>query len=263
MTTLTLLTRIYNANQLNQIDKALKLSFEGLDVEAKILGIAADRWVQIALAGEDEGIAANYITKEIGFCPTSFESVKKFSALNGYIANLEKSKEELSIDVGVFQPKIVYATIPLRYLQAQLVDGRKIALRKIVELFGFCEDLPISVKVACVNEEGSRIEAELSTRQVEKYDSWQESLLDRLIVLGSSAYEVKMALERARLERDIISVESLGMFEHALVCKLGTDAAGLISKIGRNLKSAKFAVFNPRKISGFLELKQNSGPINQ
>jgi hypothetical protein len=258
MTTLTLLTRIYNVNQLNQIDKALKLSFEGLNVEAKILGIAADRWVQIALAGEDESIAANYITKEIGFCPTSFENVKKFSTLNGYITNLEKSKEELSIDVGVFQPKIVHATIPLRHLQAQLVDGRKIALRKIVELFGFCEGLPINIKVVRVNEEGSHIEAELSTRQVEKYESWQESLLDRLLVLGSSLYEVKRTLEYAKLNRDVISVEPLGMFEHALTCKLGTDAAGLISKIGRILKSAKFAVFNPRKIMEFLEVKTKS-----
>jgi hypothetical protein len=254
MTTLTLLTRVYSVNQLKQIDKSLKLSLEGLNVEVKILGTAAGRWVQIALAGEDEGIAANYIAKEVGFCPTSFENVKKFSAIKGYITNLEKSREELSVDVGVFQPKIVHATIPLRHLQAQLVDGREIALRKIAELFGFCEDLPISVKVACVNEEGSHIEAELSKRQVEKYEVWQESLLDRLLVLGSPLYDVKMTLEHAKLNRDVINVESLGMFEHALTCKLGTDAAGLIPKIGRNLKNAKFVVFNPKKLRNFLEI---------
>jgi hypothetical protein len=256
MTTLTLLTRIYNVNQLNQIDKALKLSFEGLDVEAKIVGTAAGRWVQIALAGEDESIAANYITKEIGFCPTSFENVKKFSTLSGYITNLEKSKEELSIDVGVFQPKIVYATMPLRHLQAQLVDGRKIALRKIAELFGFCEDLPINIKVGRVDEEGSHIKAELSTRQVKQYEDWQESLLDRLIVLGSSLYEVKRTLEQAKLSRDVISVEPLGMFEYALTCKLGTDAVGLISRIGRILKNAKFAVFNTKRLRQFLEVQK-------
>jgi hypothetical protein len=50
----------------------------------------------------------------------------------------------------------------------------------------------------------------------------------------------------------VIGLESLGMCEHALVCKLGTDAAGLIPRIGRILKSAKFAVFNPRKIMRFL-----------
>jgi hypothetical protein len=254
MTTLTLLTKIYNVDQLKQIDKALKLSFEGLDVEAKILGTLADRWVQVALSGEDEGIATNYLTKEIGFCPTSFDSIKKFSTLKGYVTNLEKSREELSIDLGVFQPKIVHATIPLDYLQAQLVDGRKTALRKIAELWGLCENLPISVKVARVNEEESRIEVELSTSQVERYEVWRDSLLDRLLVVGSSLYEVKMALEHARFERDVISVEPLGMFEHALVCKLGTDAAGLIRQLGRNLRNAKFTVFNPKRLRQFLEV---------
>ena len=54
MTTLTLLTKINDDNQLEQIGKALKVSFEGLEVETKILGTVADGWVQIAVAGEDE-----------------------------------------------------------------------------------------------------------------------------------------------------------------------------------------------------------------
>ena len=238
MTTVTLLTKIYNASQLKQIDKDLKRSFEGLDVETEILGMAANRWVQIALSGQDEAIAANYVAEKIGFCPVSLENVKKFSTLTGYVTNLEKSTEELSVDVGVFQPKIVHAIMPLRHLQAQLTDGRKIALKKMSELFGFCENLPISVKVANMNEEESRMEAELSTSQVERYEVWRESLLDRLLVMGSSLYEVKMALEHAMLDRDVISVEPLGMFEHALVCKLGTDATGLIRQLGRSLRNA-------------------------
>lgn len=253
MTTLTLLTRVYNVSQLNQIGDALKLLLEGLDVEAKILGTVGGRWVQMALSGEDEGIATSYIAKEVGFCPISFGNVKKFSTLNGYVASFGKGREELVVDVGVFQPKTVHATIPLSHLQAQLADGRKIALRKIGELFGFCEDLPISIKIVRANEEENQIEAELSTRQVEKYAVWQEALLDRLLVLGATLREVKDALEYAKLNRDVISVESLGMFEHALTCKLGTDAAGLIPKIGRILKNAKFAVFNPKKLRKFIE----------
>jgi hypothetical protein len=254
MTTVTLLTKIYNASQLKQIDKDLKRSFEGLDVETEILGMVANRWVQVSLSGQDEAIAANYVAEKIGFCPVSFENVKKFSPLNGYVTNLEKSTEELSIDVGVFQPKIVHAIMPLRHLQAQLTDGRKIALKKMSELFGFCENLPISVKVANVNKEESRIEAELSTSQVERYEVWRESLLDRLLVMGSSLYEVKMALEHAMLDRDVISVEPLGMFEHALICKLGTDATGLIRQLGRSLRNAKFTVFNPKRLRQFLEI---------
>jgi hypothetical protein len=43
------------------------------------------------------------------------------------------------------------------------------------------------------------------------------------------------------------------MFEHALTCKLGTDAAGLIPKIGKKLPSATFSIFNGRRIQGFLK----------
>jgi hypothetical protein len=254
MTTLTLLAKISNDYQLKQIGKTLKLAFEGLEVEAKVLGTVADRWVQIALAGEDEGIATNYVIKEIGVCPSTFGNVKKLSTLNGYISNLKQNGEELSIDVGVFEPKIVHAIIPLRRLQDQLVDGKKVALGKIAELFGLCKDLPVNIKVTRLSEEESYMEAELSSKQIRKYAVWQESLLDRLVVLGSPLHEIKMTLEHARLDRDVIDVETLGLLEHALTCKLGTDAAGLIPKIGRNLKNAKFAVFNPKRLREFLKV---------
>jgi hypothetical protein len=254
MTTLTLLTKIYNADQLKQIEKTLKLSFEELDVETKILGTLVDGWVQVAVSGEDEGIATNYIAREMGLCPTSLDGVKKFSPLKGYVSNLEKSREELSVDVGVIQPKSVPATIPLSYLQAQLADGRKTALKKIAELWGISENLPLNIKVVKVDNEENHIEAELATEQVEKYVVWRESLLDRLLVVGVSLFQVKMAVEQAQLDRDVIDIEALGMFEHALVCKLGTDATGLISRIGRRLRKARFTVFNPKAITKFLEL---------
>jgi hypothetical protein len=253
MTALTLLTKISNDNQLEQVGKALKFSFKGLEVEAEILGAVADRWVQIALAGEDEEIATNYVIKEIGLCPSNFGNVKRFSTLKGYIKNIGKNGGDLSIDVGVFQPKIVYATVTLRHLQAKLVDGRQLALRKIAELFGLCEGLPISVKVLGLNEEESRIDAEMSSRQIRKYMVWRESLLDRLLVLGSSLTEVKAAIEHAQLKRDVIDVETLGLLEHALTCKLGTDAAGLIPRIGRRLKNARFSVFNAKTVVNFLK----------
>jgi hypothetical protein len=248
MTELVLLTKTYNANQLKQIDNLLKTQFEGLDVEAEVTASTAGRWVQVSLSGEDEPIATNYLRKEFWFCPASLENVKKYSMLKGFIVNFGKSPDTLFVDVGVFQPQIVYAAVPLRHLQAVLADGRKLALKKIAELFGFCNDLPINVKVTAVDVEKNVVEAELATEQLEKFIAWQESLLDRLIVLGSSLKEVKRMLNHTGLDRDIIDIEPLGVFEYALTCKLGTDAAGLISQVGRNLKNARFVVFNPRKI---------------
>ena len=81
MTVLTLLTKINHDFQLKQVGKALMPLLKGLEVNAKILGTVADGWVQIDLAGEDEGVVTNYLIKEVGLCPSSFESVRKFSKL--------------------------------------------------------------------------------------------------------------------------------------------------------------------------------------
>ena len=254
MITLVLLTKIHSNNQLKQIEKTLRLAFEDLEVETKFLSTIAGRWSELVLEGGDECIAASYVSKEIGICPASLGNINRFSVLKGYVTNLAGSEEELSIDVGVFKPEIIYATVPLRHLRAQLADGRKIALRKISELFGLCEDLPVRVKVNSLNAGDRNIGAELSPDQLEKYQSWRESLLDRLLVLGPSHNEIERILEHAKLERDIIGLETLGVFEHALTCKLGTDAAGLIPKIGRILKNAKFVVFNPKRLGAFLSV---------
>jgi hypothetical protein len=248
MTTLTLLTKIYNTHQLKQINSTLEDLLGGLSVEAAVTGTAAGRWVQLDVSGEDEGVATKLLEKESGFCPTSLENVKKFSALKGYVTNLDKSTENLLVDVGIFEPKPVHARVSLNHLRAHLAYGKKISLKKLSELWGICENLPLEIKVLEVDSEQSIVEAELQATQIRKLVLWKESLLDRLLVMGASLYEVNSAVEQEGLTRDVIDVESLGMFEHALVCKLGTDAAGLIGRIGRRLRKAKFTVFNPKNL---------------
>jgi len=251
MTMHSLLARIYNTHQLKQFEKLLKSPFEGLNVEVRVVGTIANRWVQIDVSGEDEAIATSYLAKEFGFCPATLDNVRKFETLRGYVVDLGTGATELCLDIGVFQPAPVYAKIPLECLQAQLVDGKKLGFKKIADLFGLCEDLPLNVKITLIDDAENLVEAELSIMQVEKFISWQESLLDRLIVLGVSLQDVKRALDYLVLERDIIALEPVGPFEYVLTCKLGTDAAGIVSKIGKSFRSARFAVFNPRKIVQF------------
>lgn len=252
MSTVTLLTKVYNGFQLRLVDNFLKSTLKGLRVKTETCEVTPRGWVQIAVSGEDEKVALRYLADEIGLCPTRLENVEKNAVLNGRLTSMGKSKNELSVDIGVSSPEVVDATIPLQQLQAQLVDGRKVALKKIVELFGFCENLPLITKVSGTSEDKSHIEAMLSERQLTRLKGWTTSLLDRLMIMGSSDYEVRLALKRASLKRDVVSVESLGLFEHAVVCKLGTDAKGLIPRIGRNLRNADFSIFSPKKIIEFL-----------
>ena len=253
MTTLTLLVKASNLGQVKQIDELLNLQFEDLDIEVKVLSNMANRWVQVSLSGEDEAIATSYINKEIGTCPTNLENAKNYPILRGYISKLDLTKQELIVDVGIFEPKIVQATVSLTSLRTQLVSSKGVDLKKIAEIYGLGERLPLSIKpISPITEESNVIQAELTVEQVEKLHNWQESLLDRLIILGASKETIENVLERTRLNRDVIDIEKMGMFEHALTCKLGTNAAGLVSIVGRYLRNSVFVVFNAKISRDFL-----------
>lgn len=252
MPTVTLSVKAYNNFQLKYVKKFLENTLKDLKVEAKVCGVTRRGWVQVDVSGEDEQVALRYLADKVGLYPTHLKLIEKFSLVKGRIVNIDKRKDKLSIDVGIFAPKIVDAMVPLQYLQAQLVDGRKVALQKIAQLYGFQENLPLMVKISNVNEESNEIETILSEKQLAQYRQWTKSLQDRLIILGVTLEEIQSALKTTGINRDVVNTEQLGLFEYTITCKLGTDAVGLIPKIGKNLPTATLSVFNPKQIIEFL-----------
>jgi hypothetical protein len=253
MPTVTLSAKAHDNSQLKLVSDFLESKIKGLNVKTEVCGLSPRRWIQIAVSGEDEKAAMRYLAREIGLGPTRLEDVEKFQTMKGYMVTVDNATGELRVDVGIFLPKIVDFVIPLQCLQAQLADGRKVAFKKLAELFGFCENLPLTVKIINIDKEKKYVEAMLANEQLNQYGNWTKSMLDRLIIIGSSIHAVRSTLKRMGLNRDILSVESLGLFEFALTCKLGTDAAGLIPKIGNNLRRATLTVFNPKKVLQFLD----------
>lgn len=248
MTTYTLLVKIYSTHQRRQIGDSVAALFEGLSVEATVTGEPNQAWMQVTISGEDEEIAKNLLTRDFGFCPTELKNVEVGSTLKGYVVHLAESRDRLLVDIGVFQPKTVYAAVSLANLQSQLVDGKKLQLKRIAEMWGLGENLPFIVKVSSQEAKDDTFEAALAPEQTERFMRWRDSLLDRLLVLGASAEQVKLTVQSTGLERDVIDIEALGMFEHALVCKLGTDAAGLVGRLGSKLRKARFTVFSPKPL---------------
>jgi hypothetical protein len=249
MPTVTLLAKAYNSFQLKELYATLKPTFKDLKVKFEACGVTDRDWIQLSVSGEDENVTLHYMDDKIGFCPTNLESVRKFSTIRGRVIGLDKN--ELYVDIGVFSPDVVDAAVSLPRLQAQLADGRKMSLGKLVELFGLCKNLPLSVRVLSVNSDRSRVEAELAEAQQDQYGNWIRSLLDRLQIIGASYGEIKSALAKTGFNRDVVAIETLGTFEYSMVCKLGTDAAGLIPRLGKNLGKAAFTIFNPRKVIEF------------
>jgi hypothetical protein len=242
---------MHSGSQLSQVEENLKLALDGLNIQLTFHEASSRGWVGVSVSGEDEKVAIRYLEENVGFCPTSVEDIQSFSVLKGYLMDPAASKNEIRMDVGVSTHDVEVA-ISLQKLQAQLCDGRKVALKKLIELFGFCKNLPLQVRVSQVDLSSRHVETELTEVQLKLYADWTRSLLDRLLIIGASYDEVNAALHATGVHRDIVDMYSLGMFEHAVTCKLGTDAAGLIPKVGRVLRKSGLSVFNSRSVVEFL-----------
>lgn len=249
MVTITLLEKIYGPFNQHIFESKLASLCEDLKVEAKVVGKTNRGWVQVQLTGEDQEVAVKFLDREIGVAPVNINKVKRFSAMRGKVIFAREKEQELLVDIGVYSPRVCDATIPLERLQAQLADGKKFSLQSITELFCLYDHMPLHVKITGgVASEHEQVEAELSEAQLSKFIEWVNSSLDRLIVLGATLSQVEHAIKVSGHNRDIIRVETLGLLEHAVVCKLGTDAIGLTPKLGPHLYTATLAPFSPRKI---------------
>ena len=249
MPTLFLLTKATGIHQLKQIQDVLKSELENLDVTFDLKEKTFGKWVQLSFSGEDQVIATNLVKKEIGVCPVTLETAKDSVELKGFITKIDEINQRIILDIGIFDPKVTYAAIPLVHLQRALFQGKKVALKDVSQVYALRENVPLNVAITSFepDDEGF-LEADLSFAQTQKLLYWKDSLLDRLLVLGASKNEVSSAIEHSRLNRDIIDIESLGLFEFSLTCKLGTEAVGVIPQVGWYLKRSSFLVFNPRRI---------------
>jgi len=249
MPAVTLLEKVYGSLSLKAFEAAFSPLLQGLRIKWKVVGETDRGWVQLEFSGEDETATLHYISQKIGLAPVSIENVKKSSAMRGKIVFLGERKDSLHVDLGVFSPKICDATVSLQRLQAQLADGKSLPLQRLIELFCLRDNTPLEVKIlGDADVHMGLVEAELSELQLSQFVKWVRSNLDRLLVMGAPLSNVERAVKVSRHFRDIIRIESLSLFEHAVLCKLGTDAVGLIPKLGPLLPTAILAPFSPRKI---------------
>jgi len=254
MPTVVLLEKVYGPFSSKAFEPALSSLCNGLKVRLRVVGKTNRGWIQAEVSGEDEAAALHFIDREIGLAPISVDKLKKFSVIRGKVVFSGKSKNELCADVGVFSPEIYDVVVPLRTLQAQLADGIKLPLQRLIELFCLYDNLSLKVKIASsVDAQKKLVEAELSEAQLSQIMYWIRSRLDRLLVLGALFSDVEHAVRASGHFRDVVKIEPLGLLEQALLCKLGTDAAGLIPKLGNLLPNAVLAPFCPRKIRQLID----------
>ena len=252
MPIITVLEKNYRRNSPEIIEKAFQYLINGLSVKLTYVGTTKRGWIKIRIEGTDKIIALNLISKHFGLAPVSLNLLEKFSVFKGKI--ISSKSGEIRIDLAIPSAEIFNAVIKKKSLQAQLVDGKDIPFDKLIEIFCLYKTFPLEVKIIKKTQDKFKtVEAIISEAQISLFKSWVISRFDRLIVFGSSIFEVEKAINKSKLYRDIIRIESLGIFEQIILCKLGTDAVGLIPKLGRFLNSKFFAPFSPKKILKYVD----------
>lgn len=258
-TNLTLLQRVYGPRKnviLRIFQDFLSKESSKLDVKVESIKITARGWLQIKLSGEDETVAANYLEKRFGRAKASMKEIDVPTTVCGRIVGSGRVGYGIYVDIGISSPEPVDALISLNRLRAQLTDGKKLSVKEIIDLYGLYENLPLDVLVSKVDYGKREIEAELSARQRRTFLEWVGLKFDRVIILGVDYESVNYAIRKAEFGRYVLDIDTLGLMEHALVCKLGVDAPGIIAKVGRYLTRTPLYAFSPKKIKrelNFLE----------
>jgi len=93
-----------------------------------------------------------------------------------------------------------------------------------------------------------QIEAWIADDQIARFEQWRRERFHRIIAIGGSQEELREAVRLSRTERDVIEIEGLSFTASSLVCKLGTEAPGIIAIIGRYISNFKLHTFLPERI---------------
>jgi hypothetical protein len=251
--TVTLQEKLCGKSSLNLLEAQLRSLCEGLEATVKVVEFTDRGWIRVNISGEDETAALNLLEEKFGFVPIELKNVKMGTVQKGKIVAFGKSSREVYVDIGVFVPKPIDSSILLQYLQARLIDGKKLPLHQVAKLFCLVNNFPLSILIKRLDEKRNCFVAEFSEKQISFFSEWTCTNLERLVVIGASFESVEKAVKMSGHLRDVAEIESLGLLEHTVVCKLGTYAAGLIPKIGRLLPNAVLEVFSPKEIQRFSE----------
>jgi hypothetical protein len=244
MPSVTVSEKLYGCVSPVVFEEVYSKLLSGLDVQLRFAGTTRHGWIMLDVSGDDEIAALSLLNREAGLAQ-ALDCLEKFSVVQGKVIFSGRHESELFVDLAVSSESLD-AVVSEKTLQCQLADGKELSVKRLAELFCFYDNMPLEVKLTEDVKAGEKVEAVFSEAQLSLFKSWISSCSDRLIVLGSLISDVERAV--SRLSRDIIGVESLGVLEQVVLCKLGTDAVGLIPRIGRYLKSAVLVPFSPKKI---------------
>ena len=202
------------------------------------------QWLRIRARGPDAEVFLNLLREKFGEAPVSHSRIERWDLLKGFISEAGKVGFGVYVDTGVLEPARKDALYPLHRMRAQLADGLVKSSREILQENAMVDDFP--VKVVVTELDGGKITVELADETRDTLLSWRRFPFDRIIAVGIQKERVEDAIRAEGLGLDVIKVQSLSLLTQCLICKIGTEAPGIIAKIGGRLRSVRLSAYRTR-----------------
>ena len=254
MKSITLLEKSYGTYKvaaLNAFRRNLSKELEGLEVQIKKVNLHPRNWITVEVEGDDEEAAYNLLQHYYG-TTCSFDQLEKDQTRKGKLLQTGKYGYGFFIDIGIDSAKIIDAFIPLYALRQQLAKNEKLPLRRLSILYGFLDNLSLEVRIESIDRLQRKIQVVLSDAQINTFEKWIRSKLERLIVVGVTRHHLKKVIINSGHLRDITSIDRLGFLEEMIICKRGTNAPGILSEIGSSLPESQIQLFIPTKLEAYI-----------
>ena len=228
----------------NQLDTAIRKLIGNLSATATFASFTNQGWTTLSVDGEDADVVVELLSRTFGVASVDASKTELYGNYRGVVENVSSSG--IGVDIGIERPKTTFVNVKLSSLQAQLADGQKISSRRITEYYCISPETPISIRVTLISPR--QIEGWLSDSQINLFTRWIVSGLERIQVFNCLPTQLAFAIRKAQLERDIVATDQLSLTVQSMLCKFGTNAIGLIPRIGSILRKSELKPFIPRRI---------------
>lgn len=228
------------------LEKTLANIAGSLSASITLDGFSEMGWTRVDMQGDDSEVLSELISRQLGRAQIYLSGIELHEVYRGVV--IGERKGNLGVDLGIEQPRPINLIVKEDTLRAQLTDGKTLPLKEIMDHYCLIADSSVSVRVTRLDLDTGTIEGWLSDAQIELFSDWITTGLDRIQVFHCLPEKVATAIRKANLERDVIATEPMSLTAHSVVCKIGTDAAGLIPKLGSILRQSKLRPFLPHRI---------------
>ena len=229
-----------------ELDKALRTVKGDLEGSIRFDGFSRKGWAKLVLEGEDSDVLGELLARDLSEAHTNAANLEAQGNYQGIVSR--ESDNCLEIDIGIEIPRPMNVKIGLTALRAQLGDGKTLRSNEIISQYCLVPGSRTTVRLTKLEPNTQTVEGWFADSQIERFSSLIATGLDRIQITDCFRQEVENAVKRSRIERDTVSIESETLTTQSIVCKLGTDAVGLIPKLGKILRNRKLDPFIPRRI---------------